>query len=270
MNRHVPAAIRLLDARDDGRDARLFTFAHVEPSEAPREAQPGQFFMLNVPGSGESAFTYSALPDDHGHFSALVRRVGQVTDALFRLAPGALLGARGPFGHGWPADALQAPRVLVVGGGCGLAPLVPAVDQLLQRQAPSACAVLYSARDPASQVLRSARERWRPSGMLHEVTDHPDRIGPVPHLDALLERIGGLPTSVLVCGPEAMMEATASALIQRGVPAERLFLSLERRMHCGTGQCGHCYIGSGYCCTDGPVMSQAQWDALRHPGARQA
>lgn len=264
MSRHVPATSRLLDARDDGRDARLFTFAHVVPSEVPREAQPGQFFMLNVPGSGESAFTYSALPDDKGHFSALVRRVGHVTDALFRLAPGALLGARGPFGQAWPADSLQAPRVLVVGGGCGLAPLVPAIDRLLDRPAPSTLAVLYSARDPAAQVLRSARERWRPSGVLHEVIDRPGCIGPVPHLDTLLERLGGLPSAVLVCGPEAMMEATAAALLQRGAPSEQIFLSLERRMHCGTGQCGHCYIGSGYCCTDGPVMSLAQFDRLRN------
>lgn len=257
--RHVPAAIRLLEAVDDGQDARHCTFGFIDTAQCPHDAAPGQFFMLDVPGAGESAFTFSRLPDAQGRFGALVRRVGSVTAALFALAPGAVLGARGPFGNGWPMPALQRGRVLVIGGGCGLAPLVSAVHCLQAAGTP--LSVLYSARDEEARVLHRERAGWRRDGIpLLEVLDAPHRIGPVPHLDAAIGALGGMPDAVITCGPEAMMFAAAHALVQRGVPAGSIFLSLERRMHCGTGHCGHCYIGSAYCCTDGPVLS---WSAAR-------
>lgn len=264
MNTHVPAAIRLVDSYADGRDARHCTFVYIDPAQAPRDAQPGQFFMLNVPGAGESAFTFSALPDAQGRFSALVRRVGSVTTALFAQPPGAVLGARGPFGTGWPVNHLAGKRVLVVGGGCGLAPLVSVVRDIHARSGARAAknlAVLYSARDESAQVLHAEREQWRRDGIpLLEVFDAPHCIGPVPHLDAAIAALGDQPDIVLTCGPEAMMFALARALAQRGVRDTDVFLSLERRMHCGTGHCGHCYIGSAYCCTDGPVLP---WSAAR-------
>jgi anaerobic sulfite reductase subunit B len=260
---HVPATLHLIDAYDDGRDARHLTFACVDAPHTFGNAMPGQFFMLNVPGAGEIALTFSALPDARGHFGALVRRVGSVTSALFALAPGAVLGARGPFGNGWPMLQLASGRVLVVGGGCGLAPLVAAVRQLHDHGV--AHAVLYSARDHHAQILHSERAQWHRDGIaLLEVFDEPHRIGPVPHLDAALAALGGMPDTVITCGPEAMMFALARALTQRGLAGERIFVSMERRMHCGTGHCGHCYIGGHYCCTDGPVLPWPAVKALRN------
>jgi anaerobic sulfite reductase subunit B len=197
---HVPATLHLIDAYDDGRDARHLTFACVDAPHTFGNAMPGQFFMLNVPGAGEIALTFSALPDARGHFGALVRRVGSVTSALFALAPGAVLGARGPFGNGWPMLQLASGRVLVVGGGCGLAPLVAAVRQLHDHGV--AHAVLYSARDHHAQILHSERAQWHRDGIaLLEVFDEPHRIGPVPHLDAALAALGGMPDTVITCGP---------------------------------------------------------------------
>lgn len=263
-SRHVPAAIRLVERYADGRDALHCTFAFIDKNDAPRGVLPGQFFMLNVPGAGESAFTYSALPDADGHFGALVRNVGSVTSALFSLPEGAVFGARGPFGSAWPLHTMHGARVLVVGGGCGLAPLVAAVCEL--HTIAGKLAVLYSARDESAQVLHAERARWHGEGIaLHEVFDTPQHIGPVPHLDTAFAALGGMPDHVITCGPEAMMFALARALVQRGANAERIHLSLERRMHCGTGHCGHCYIGSDYCCTDGPVMA---WPRVRYLTAR--
>lgn len=263
MTPHVPTAIRLVDVVADGSEARHYTFAPVHPVSRQQgqpcpPAMPGQFFMLNIPGAGESAFTFSALPDADGCFGALVRQVGSVTTALFALEPGAILGARGPFGHGWPLAPGNGSPVLVVGGGCGLAPLVSAVREL-QAQG-RRLVVLYSARTAAAQLLHRERASWRAAGIpVLDVLDTPAAIGPVPHLDLAIGQLGGdLPGLVLTCGPEAMMFALARDCERRGIPADRIFLSLERRMHCGTGHCGHCYIGSDYCCTDGPVMSWAR------------
>lgn len=258
---HVPATVRMLESYDDGRDARHLTFAYEDPALAPRHAQPGQFFMLNVPGAGECAFTYSALPDAQGRFAALVRRVGSATAACLERPVGSRFGARGPFGQGWPLAQLAGRRVLVVGGGCGLAPLVALVRTLAAGNA--RFAVLYSARDEAARVLCRERAQWQADGVpLLEVLDAPGHIGPVPHITAALHLLGGQADVVVSCGPEAMMFAVAHAMARHGVAAEDILLSLERRMHCGTGHCGHCYIDGLYCCTDGPVLP---WSRLRHP-----
>jgi NAD(P)H-flavin reductase len=61
-----------------------------------------------------------------------------------------------------------------------------------------------------------------------------------------------------VCGPERMMQATASTLAGRGVLASRIYVTLERHMECGIGLCGHCQMGKYFICRDGPVFSLAQ------------
>jgi len=62
-------------------------------------------------------------------------------------------------------------------------------------------------------------------------------------------------TVAIVCGPEVMMRYTAVALRGAGVPAERIWLSMERNMKCAIGLCGHCQFGPSFVCKDGPVSS---------------
>jgi anaerobic sulfite reductase subunit B len=64
---------------------------------------------------------------------------------------------------------------------------------------------------------------------------------------------------VLTCGPEVMMRFTAQALLARGVPPERIYVTLERNMKCGVGTCGHCQLGPVFLCRDGPVFA---WPAV--------
>jgi len=59
---------------------------------------------------------------------------------------------------------------------------------------------------------------------------------------------------VLMCGPEIMMRLGVSILMQRGIPATAIYLSLERHMECGIGLCGHCQMGPYLLCKDGPVI----------------
>jgi len=67
-------------------------------------------------------------------------------------------------------------------------------------------------------------------------------------------------TSVIVCGPPVMFRFVCELLISAGVPVEKIFVSLERRMHCGRGKCCRCNIGSTYTCLDGPVFDY--WSVL--------
>ncbi len=54
------------------------------------------------------------------------------------------------------------------------------------------------------------------------------------------------------------MRFAADALDRRGVPAERIFVSLERNMKCAVGFCGHCQFGPSFVCKDGPVFAYAR------------
>ena len=245
----TPRSMRLLACYDDGEAARHFSFA-VEPLADEPVVQPGQFFMLAVPGVGEAAFTYVSPPDAEGRFSALIRQTGTLTAALFALAPRAVLGYRGPFGRGWPRPA-QGERLLLVAGGCGLAPLAGVIDS-----AAGELQLIYAARSRAYQVLARERARWRQRLTLIETLDQGDDGRPQGNpLDALEQALsrGKAPAQVLCCGPEALMLAVARRCVDRGLPARRIWLALERRMHCGVGLCGHCYIGSSYACVDGPT-----------------
>ena len=70
------------------------------------------------------------------------------------------------------------------------------------------------------------------------------------------------PKPFLPVAPEVMMNAVGNHFVQNGLSSESIWLALERRMHCGIGECGHCYLGSSYVCTDGPVYNWQQLTQL--------
>lgn len=268
----TPRPLRLLDVYEDGEDARHFCFQLMERKARDQEVIPGQFLMLVLPGHGEAPFTYVSPPDARGRFHALIRRTGELTAALFAQSPGAVLGYRGPFGHGWPL-LLEAKRVLIVAGGCGLAPLAGLIDEVLNQRLPIALQVLYGARHRAAQVLGQERARWRVALPLVETLDlaaaDETQGTPLAHLDAAFDPQP--PEAVLCCGPEALMAATASDCLARGLAATKIWLSLERRMHCGVGLCGHCHVGESYACVDGPTYRYDRFrELLARSGARVA
>ena len=81
---------------------------------------------------------------------------------------------------------------------------------------------------------------------------------PLEAMPSVMEKFGD-PTRLVVCGPEVMMRATAHYFAARHLPATAIWLSVERRMHCAVGLCGHCYLCHRYVCTDGPTFC---WDEI--------
>ncbi len=248
------------------RETRDTWTLELEPVRGePLRPVPGQFTMLYAFGTGEVPISISAT-DGGRRLVHTVRAVGPVTEAICALQPGEILGVRGPFGNGWPVEEAQEADVVIAAGGIGLAPLRPAVHHILaQRGEYGDLTLLYGSRTPGDLLYRKELEHWRSRLDLDvDVTvdsgdlDWRGRVGVVTQL---VGRVRFDPGSavVLVCGPEIMMRLTALAFLQRGVPPDCIYVSMERNMRCGIGHCGHCQLGPTLICRDGPVY---RYDAL--------
>jgi len=221
----------------------------------------GQFNMLTAFGVGEIAISMSGDPALGAGFVHTVRNVGAVSGAIAGLEAGAVLGLRGPFGTAWPSEEAEGSDVVIVAGGLGLAPLRPAIYEVLaRRERYGRVVLLYGTRSPRDILYEAEIGRWRRRLDVDiEVTvDRADtswhgNVGVVPKL---IPRMSFDPhhTVAMVCGPEVMMRFTASALHEAGLPFERIWLSMERNMKCAIGLCGHCQFGPTFICKDGPVM----------------
>lgn len=231
----------------------------LDPLGEPVRPRAGQFAMLYAFGVGEVPISTSGGHHD-GHLTHTVRAVGAVTSALCALDEGALVGVRGPFGNEWPLAEAVGGDLLVVAGGIGLAPLRPVVRHALeQRDDYGAVSVLVGARTPGDLLFRDEIERWR-SRLDAEVDVIVDAAEPSWHgrVGLVTRLVPGAvfdpeTATALVCGPEVMMTFVVRALVDRGVPAGRIWLSMERNMRCGVGHCGHCQLGPTLVCRDGPV-----------------
>jgi len=190
------------------------------------------------------------------------RAVGTVTRRMRQLKRGDALGVRGPFGTSWPIEAARGNDIVLVAGSIGLAPLRPAIYELLaQREKYGKVVLLYGTRSPADMLFRKELEQWRARFDL-DVYVTVDRAmggwrGNVGVVTNLIPRapFDALSASAFVCGPEVMMRYTASELQKRGIKTERVHLSMERNMKCAIGFCGHCQLGPKFVCKDGPVFA---------------
>jgi NAD(P)H-flavin reductase len=239
----------------------------------PFAFRPGQFNMLYVPGVGEAPVSLCGDPADPATVLHTIRDVGPVTRALCAVRPGDTVGVRGPYGTHWPVAPAEHGDLVIVAGGIGLPPLRPAVYQALARRDQfGRIALLYGARTPADLLYTAELGRWQSRfDVAVDVTvdsagrDWRGNVGVVP---ALVPRAAFDPAhaTAFVVGPEIMMRFTVRALLTAGLPADRIYLSMERGMRCAVALCGHCQLGPFLICRDGPVFSWthlARWLGVR-------
>lgn len=223
--------------------------------------QPGQFNMLYLPGVGEIAISISGAPQECSRLPHTIREAGVVTQSLAKLGNGATIGLRGPFGSSWPMDKCRGRDVVLIAGGIGLAPLRPAIHEILrERHRYGDVTLLYGARTSSGLLYPQSYDDWIRQGL--DVQTTVDRAaegwtGHVGVVTVLLERMllsRPKETVVLTCGPEVMMWYAIQSAKSRGIPDENLYVSLERNMNCAVGLCGHCQFGPEFVCKDGPVF----------------
>ena len=152
----------------------------------------------------------------------------------------------------------------MVAGSTGLAPLRIAVEQLVAA-APQHLTLVMGARQPDQVLYPADLHRWAEAGVgVHLTVDAADRTwhGAVGTATAMVTRLGQAHDAAFVCGPEIMMTTAARAAIALGTPADAVWVSLERNMHCGIARCGRCQLGPYLLCRDGAVVPWADSMAL--------
>ncbi|HUY29646.1 MAG TPA: FAD/NAD(P)-binding protein [Acidimicrobiales bacterium] len=261
----TPAPYRVVERRVEADG--VVSIALVPVAGEPVPWRPGQFNMLTAFGVGEVAISMSGVPGD-GRLWHTVRDVGAVSHALCGTGVGDVVGVRGAFGTAWGVEELDGVDVVVVAGGIGLAPLRGAISLLAQRPSGrGGLSVALGARSPDQVIFAEDLERWRERGAEVELTVDaaaPGWTGSVGLVTAVLPRLSfdAGRAVALVCGPEVMMRIVARALVDRGVAADAIRVSLERNMQCGVGLCGHCQLGPLLICRDGPVRSYGEIEHL--------
>jgi sulfhydrogenase subunit gamma (sulfur reductase) len=228
--------------------------------------QPGQFVEVSVMGVGEAPISISSSPSrSNGSFELCVRRVGDLSDALHHLNPGDTLGIRGPYGRGFPMQRFRGKDLLFVIGGLGLAPARSVIHQVLdERGLYGRVMILYGARNPSELLFTSELAEWdqRDDLELGLTVDRPDETWK-GHIGVITTLIPDLKlyapnTIAITIGPPVMYRFVLIELLGKGLRESQIWLSLERRMKCGLGKCGHCQINQLYCCQDGPCFSYDQ------------
>ncbi len=263
----VPAPYQVRRIRRETRDTSTLELTPAAGGALTFRA--GQFNMVYVFGVGEVPVSLSGNPLRDAGITHTVRAVGAVTSALCHLRPGEVVGVRGPFGTSWPVEAAEGKDVVIVAGGIGLAPLRPVIYQLqARRERYGRIALLYGARAPRDLLYGAELLHWSSRFDLQvEVTvDSPVREwkGNVGVVTTLIPRavFGPAETIAMVCGPEIMMRFAAAELQKARVPADAIYVSLERNMKCGVGLCGHCQFGPHFVCRQGPVFRFTEVEPL--------
>jgi NAD(P)H-flavin reductase len=227
---------------------------------------PGQFVEVSVAGIGEAPITITSSPTQTGGFELVIRKIGNVTNAVHGLAPGAKLGIRGPLGDGqYPVEEAKGKNLVFICGGIGMVPQRSFIKYVLDNRSDYGdVAILQGTKCYDQRLFTDEIAEWEKRDdvqMLETLDEGDDRWkGNVGVVTTLISKIETELKSavVLICGPPIMYKFVLMALEEYDVPHGNIFLNLERKMKCGVGKCGHCQINDVYCCMDGPVFRYSE------------
>ena len=222
--------------------------------------EPGQFVQITIPGIGEAPISISSYSDNH--IKLTIREIGNVTNALAKLKTGDSVLVRGPYGHGYPMEHLKGNSIVILGGGCGVAPLRGIIEYIEQHRADYKDVLLFLGyRGPKDILYAKEIAIWKKKYNLNVTVDQNS------HGEFCYDAKTGFVTEALkasnitnenkvvfLCGPPVMINIAIGILKQKGFNDDQLFISAERLMYCALGVCCHCMIHGKFTCIDGPVF----------------
>jgi NAD(P)H-flavin reductase len=269
-NPFQPEPARIVRQYDLIENHRFLQVRHLDMKKAMSFTyNPGQFMMVSLPGVGEAPFSISSTPSRPGIIEFGIRRVGKITKVLYQKKDNDTIYVRGPYGDGFALDDMFGKDILIVAGGLGVIPLRSILYYVLDnRDKFGRLFFLYGARNPGEILFKSEffQLRDREDVECHFSVDKDptgqwtENVGVVTTLFSKLPKIDPLNINAVVCGPPVMYRFVIEKFLGLKIPKTQIQMSLERRMHCGIGKCGHCVLDHLYTCLDGPIFTY--WDTL--------
>lgn len=264
-NLYMPELAVIEEIKDETPKSKTLSIA-LDKSE-PMKIIPGQFIELTIFGSGEFPVSVSGVLDAEGNrFQTTIQQVGKATAETSKLSLGSKVGVRGPFGNGFPLETFRGKNICIITGGVGLAAVKYLANHILEdRDQYGEINLLHGAKTPSylifKELLFDKEKAEKQRINIHVTVDQPEDgwNGNVGMVTELLQKTE-VPTEnavVVLCGPGVMMKFVSRALSEIGFSDEQILLSLENKMHCGIGLCGHCAIGPKKVCVDGAIFNYA-------------
>jgi sulfhydrogenase subunit gamma (sulfur reductase) len=289
INPLAPVKARIIKIQKMTDIEKLVTLKFQNPEEHARfNYKPGQFLKLGVMGVGEAPISLCTAQSDESSLELCIRNAGRVTSAVHNLSVGNTVWVRGPYGNGFPMENFYEKDLILVAGGLGIAPIRGVLQYALRnREKYGEIKLLYGIRcydlmlfkDEILDYFRNGDRIGVKTYLSYEdendqvcyglQCEHDDRCtkGLITKLFGMLDKPSDNAVAILG-GPPIMYKFTIMELEKLGFSPDRVYLTLERRMRCGVGQCGNCLIGTGksikYVCKDGPVFTL--WDAMNTKG----
>jgi NAD(P)H-flavin reductase len=271
-NIYKPYKMRIADIRVEAPAVKTFRLEFADEAEAKAfNFKAGQFGEYSVFGEGECTFCIASSPTRKGYIECTFRQAGRVTGALADREIGDIVGFRGPYGNTFPIEQWEGKKLIFIAGGIALPPLRCVIWNVLDlRDKYEDVTVIYGARSVADLVYKHELEEWGQRKDMHLYTtvdpggETPDWKGKVGFVPKVLDDLApsNANTVAIVCGPPIMIKLTLPILAKLNFTPEQTFTTLENRMKCGFGKCGHCNVGKVYVCKDGPVFTLAQLKEL--------
>ncbi|MCE5347446.1 MAG: FAD/NAD(P)-binding protein [Bacteroidales bacterium] len=269
---YMPYLMRIEKITCEAPGVKTFMLKFVNEEDQNNFAfKAGQFGEYSVFGEGESTFCIASSPTRKGYIECTFRQSGKVTNALAGCEEGSVIGFRGPYGNIFPLDEWKGKNILFIAGGIALPPMRCVIWNALDtRENFKDITIVYGAKSVNDLVYKNELKEWEIRDDVRLVTtvdpggETPDWKGEVGFVPSIVEKIAPSAenTVAVVCGPPVMIKFTFPVLAKLGFRDENVFTTLENRMKCGFGKCGHCNVGKVYVCKDGPVFTQAQLKEL--------
>jgi len=272
-NLYQPALMEVLETHQHTSDVKSMKIRFRDPEQANAfNFSVGQFGMFSAFGAGESTFNICSSSNWKDYIEFCFRKVGRVTEALWKTDVGDTIGFRGPYGNAYPMDAWRGKNLIFMGGGIAMPPIRCAIWYALEnRKDFGDINVIYGARTVGDLVFTdelnewAKRERTRVIQCVDPGGETPDWKGEIGFVPSVFEKSGikaDANSVVLMIGPPIMIKVTMKLLTEMGVPPANVYTSLENRMKCGVGKCGRCNAGPVYVCKEGPVFTIEQLNAI--------
>jgi dihydroorotate dehydrogenase electron transfer subunit len=237
-------AVKITSVRKESADTKTLEF------KMSGKATAGQFVMVWIPGVDEIPMSLSSVDDTK---SITVKAIGDATKALHDVRKGGYLGVRGPYGSGFKTK--KKDRILAVGGGVGIAALMPLIRE-------TGADTVIGARNKKEVIMEEEVKKY--SRNVWASTDDGSYGYHGNAVQLMKEKLAVKKYDIVVaCGPEVMLYYAHKECVELGVECQ---MSLERYMKCGAGLCGSCVIDGMRICEDGPVFDGKQISKLKEFG----